>query len=539
MDILTYGLLNKKVEEAKNVSGEKITEAVNTYLDKNPVAPGATSEQAEQIQDNTNKIYELKGDLDDITEDEVEVIETHLSDIEWSVGFVSDGILHPSAPEYRHAYITVNPGDVIAAYRGGNIPFRFLNTYNGDTFVSNMTQVDEYTVESGIDKICVSLATAYVDYPDFYIKKTTTVITKKVKGLEEKQDKLTFDNTPTQDSNNPVTSNGVYNALAKISDSSNTYLRDRKTLTDSSIYLTTFNQSIKKGICLSASAKLGSDFTSIEVGMIRTDGTNDYSVVVDDTKITYKYGSNQAGVSINHGITIENNLQVTITTTKDGNINIKLTSNGNTYNKTFVFVNNILSHPYAKVIGNADVILSATCSDIDCKIWCFGDSYFSYNEKRWMKYLFDNYGDNVLVNGYSGESSDSAYSALESLLSFKTPKYVLWCMGMNDGTDSSSAPSERWKNYIDSVISLCEEKGVIPILATIPTVPSINHEKKNEWVRNSGYQYVDFAFGVGADSSGNWYSGMLSGDEIHPSETGAKALYAQAITDFPQLTIHK
>lgn len=39
MDILTYGLLNKKVEEAKNVSGEKITEAVNAYLDENPVQP--------------------------------------------------------------------------------------------------------------------------------------------------------------------------------------------------------------------------------------------------------------------------------------------------------------------------------------------------------------------------------------------------------------------------------------------------------------------------------------------------------------------
>ena len=63
LDILTYGLLNKKVEEAKNISGEKITEAVNTYLDKNPVAPGATAEQAEQIQDNTNKISELKSDL--------------------------------------------------------------------------------------------------------------------------------------------------------------------------------------------------------------------------------------------------------------------------------------------------------------------------------------------------------------------------------------------------------------------------------------------------------------------------------------------
>ena len=63
MDILIYGLLNKKVEEAKNVSGEKIIEVVNTYLNENPVAPGATSEQAKQIQDNTNKISELKNDI--------------------------------------------------------------------------------------------------------------------------------------------------------------------------------------------------------------------------------------------------------------------------------------------------------------------------------------------------------------------------------------------------------------------------------------------------------------------------------------------
>ena len=67
LDILTYGLLNKKVEEAKNVSGEKITEAVNTYLDENPPTTGATAEQAEQIQDNTNKITELKGDIDGLS----------------------------------------------------------------------------------------------------------------------------------------------------------------------------------------------------------------------------------------------------------------------------------------------------------------------------------------------------------------------------------------------------------------------------------------------------------------------------------------
>ena len=63
MDILTYGLLNKKVEEAKNVSDEKITEAVNTYLDENPPTTGATAEQAAQIDKNVADIDELKSDL--------------------------------------------------------------------------------------------------------------------------------------------------------------------------------------------------------------------------------------------------------------------------------------------------------------------------------------------------------------------------------------------------------------------------------------------------------------------------------------------
>ena len=80
MDILTYGLLNKKVEEAKNVSGEKIIEVVNTYLNENPVTPGATSEQAEQIQDNTNKISELKNDISANAQSIVD-IENQIGDI--------------------------------------------------------------------------------------------------------------------------------------------------------------------------------------------------------------------------------------------------------------------------------------------------------------------------------------------------------------------------------------------------------------------------------------------------------------------------
>lgn len=64
MDILTYGLLNKKIEEAKNVSGEKITEAVNDYLNENPPTTGATAEQSAQITENKNGVSELKEDIE-------------------------------------------------------------------------------------------------------------------------------------------------------------------------------------------------------------------------------------------------------------------------------------------------------------------------------------------------------------------------------------------------------------------------------------------------------------------------------------------
>lgn len=45
------------------ISPEEIKNAVNEYLEKNPVKPGATTEQAQQIEQNKNNISSLKGDL--------------------------------------------------------------------------------------------------------------------------------------------------------------------------------------------------------------------------------------------------------------------------------------------------------------------------------------------------------------------------------------------------------------------------------------------------------------------------------------------
>ena len=45
MDLATYAVLNKKIDAIGNVPDEKITEAVNTYLDENPVAARAALDE--------------------------------------------------------------------------------------------------------------------------------------------------------------------------------------------------------------------------------------------------------------------------------------------------------------------------------------------------------------------------------------------------------------------------------------------------------------------------------------------------------------
>lgn len=41
---------------------------------------------------------------------------------------------------------------------------------------------------------------------------------------------------------------------------------------------------------------------------------------------------------------------------------------------------------------------------------------------------------------------------------------------------------------------------------------------------------------MGAEHKGDsWYDGMLSGDNVHPTEKGAITLYLQALADFPEL----
>lgn len=266
---------------------------------------------------------------------------------------------------------------------------------------------------------------------------------------------------------------------------------------------------------------------------------------IDSTNITYKTVSTNesATAQFAHGLTFANNIQFIFEYLPTGQAKITLITNGNLFAQTLAFVKQTISQVAVVSDGSTltDCKLTWTPIDIDKLIWMFGDSYFSYSDSRWTYYLHEyGYDENVLLDGWPGEGSVNARNSLLTLIQFGVPKYIVWCMGMNDGSDTDAdTPSSGWVSRRDEMLEICEQYNITPIFATIPNVPTVLNTGKNAWVRASGYRYIDFTKAVGAEEAqSTWYSGMLSSDNLHPSVTGAKALFARALLDFPEIMIN-
>ena len=169
------------------------------------------------------------------------------------------------------------------------------------------------------------------------------------------------------------------------------------------------------------------------------------------------------------------------------------------------------------------------------KIWVFGDSYLGFGHpKRWPYYLYrDGYNHNML-SGFPGMSAHEAIREFEYIAECGTPEFAVWALGMNN-TDLDGKISELYLSSTERFIEICKERGITPILATIPLVSEREHRFKNEWVRSQPYRYIDFARAVGSEGDVNWYPEMLSADRVHPDTKGAEALYMQVLVDFPEI----
>lgn len=182
-----------------------------------------------------------------------------------------------------------------------------------------------------------------------------------------------------------------------------------------------------------------------------------------------------------------------------------------------------------------NVKIKYTVNDAKEDVWVFGDSYISLGDpNRWATQLVSSGHKKLLLDGWGGAMSENVYPVVEYFGNITKPKYIVWCLGMNDG--DNNAINSAWKSCVDNLLEYCETKGIIPILATIPNVPNIDNTYKNAYVKSLSVRYVDFAKAVNAENAGaTWYAGMLSSDNTHPTALGAKALMRQFLLDVPEV----
>jgi hypothetical protein len=293
------------------------------------------------------------------------------------------------------------------------------------------------------------------------------------------------------------------------------------------IEITDFPYHLKKGLVMSFSADL-TLAGSVTFGKGFGDYRGEY-FVIDSTNIVYYYDSVLTTTKA-HGLTIGTFLKASFSTDDNSIASVLVQSIGGYFKTTFQMANEMNYDAFIKTDGQTinNVKLSATCKDFQKSVWAFGDSYFGISGSRWVGSIKTFGYLNFLINGLAGAGSTGAYNDLIRCLKYGTPKYVFWCLGMND-TDAV------YINNLNKVISRCAEKNITLILGNVPTVPTRNKEVIKETILNSGFRLVDFYKAVGTNSAGNWYTGYLSSDGVHPNQIGADALAMQVLVDFPEI----
>ena len=281
-------------------------------------------------------------------------------------------------------------------------------------------------------------------------------------------------------------------------------------------------------------------FSSVTVGhgnqvlygsAVKVDNTKIY--IVQNSSVIYEY---------THGLTISEFLSVVITINGKGQAEVRIcTASGDYITPANLLGNNI----WGGLAGNVFAKVTQDC--YDCKfvwnmtallkdVYLFGDSYVPLHDPaQYTTYLANQGYDNFMICGTPGANAAGGLTQFQRIMAVKHPKLVVWALGMNN-PDTTAAASPSWLECTQAVIDYCSAHGIELVLATIPNVPERINTHKNEWVRNSGHRYVDFAKAVGAEETGSsWYAGMLKADNVHPDVLGAKALAFRFLLDVPEI----
>lgn len=294
---------------------------------------------------------------------------------------------------------------------------------------------------------------------------------------------------------------------------------------------------------LTAICPVNSSFSSLKLGGTNAGQTAIARPYIEITPTQIKMYSNTDSSfdkTVNHGLTITNDLQVFIIAKKDSlYFDFIVQSNGAKWTNTEKWRFGTSYNGFGVISETTISNFSASISvrDLYKPVWVCGDSWVTLYDTRWYGQAINLNFVHFLHSGHSGEGSADGLIHLKTLLSMFTPKLIVWLYGMNDDDTDNSTPNSDWLTALNELKTICDNKTIELVLATIPTTPTRNMNAKNVIVRASGYRYVDEVSAMGADDSGNWITGYQSEDGNHTTVEGAQALLAQVLSDVPEIAL--
>lgn len=481
---------------------------VSTYMSGGAVATELNLTHTTTIYANIldDDVAEIRDDIDAIENAIVTdqyTDETIIDNVPiFTVGAVGPNGVVQSYTSFNYTQkIPVETGNVVTAVTADDTQkgIRFLCAYNGDVVVSSAGSSADalsYVVPEGINNVVVTVR----------IAAEVTLI--KVARYSEKT--------------------SAYTKQIPMG-----YMTTKGTLSNGEKLMLPFHN-VKINNCYVFNANITS------FGSVRFIKQSNAYIIVDGTNITV---TNSSGDTvIHHGLTIGSNISLLVENETSVNTSlIRLSSDGQEFSYTdpvpFLMDSGT---PTIESIGSTltDCAFSWVSKNVNAPIWMFGDSYFSWYDVRWTYYLArDGYTKSVMLNGYAGQASAFAYTALVNLLDITTPKMVVWCLGMNDPDDS--AVNASWYSCYQKIIELQKKYGFELILYTVPTTPIMNNTYKDAVIRESGYRYIEADKAVRINENGDWVAEALNADNIHPTAIGAKLLYYRILADLPELMCNR
>ena len=193
-----------------------------------------------------------------------------------------------------------------------------------------------------------------------------------------------------------------------------------------------------------------------------------------------------------HNLQLDDNLSIIINQKLDS-ARIILTSKTDTFKTLSKFTG--MDNPFIRSVGSRIKVndFAFTCNDFNNEVWIFGDSYVSCSHpERWTYWIYKD-SLNFLGDGLPGGKSIHSYDFLRTALTVSKPKYLVWCLGMNDGSDKY-INNVSWLIYTEKVKKLCKKKGITLIFGVVPTCPKVYNKYKIDVTKARVTNVIIFVF---------------------------------------------